>query len=105
MSNSGAGEQLAAPYQRVFTSFGATADMTAQVAAAPVMPSGALVKATGAGNLVWQDDSGTTNTLALAAGDILDLPFAIRTLLPSTITGWLVPYWHPGLKAARQRLG
>jgi hypothetical protein len=105
MSDSGAGEKLAAPYQRLFTSLGATADMLAQSNVPAVLPSGAVVKATGSGNLVWQDDSDTTTTLPLVAGDIIDLPFAVRRLLPSTITGWVLFYWHPTGAAARLRIG
>lgn len=106
MSNSGYGEKFAAPYQRVYTTLSATADLTAgKTAAGTTLPSGAVVKATGSGNLVWQDDVGDSNTLPLVAGDILDLPFAIRTLLPSTITGWLLVYWHPDAPAARTRIG
>lgn len=105
MSDSGYGEKFSAPYQRLFTSLGATADLTAQSSAPAVLPSGAIVKATGSGNLVWQDESDTTTTLPLVAGDVLDLPFGMRRLLPSTITGWVLFYWHPGGAAARSRIG
>lgn len=105
MSDSGYGEKFAAPYQRVYTTLSATADLTTGKTAAQLLPSGAVVKVTGSGNLVWQDEAGDSNTLPLVAGDILDLPFAIRTLLPSTITGWLLVYWHPNAPTARTRIG
>jgi hypothetical protein len=106
MSDSGFGEKFAGPYQRVFTSFGATADLRDDVAEAPNLPSGAMVivGAAGAGNLVWIDDSGTTNTLALTNSQVLDLPFAIRSLGICTITGQVVVYWHGGTADYSTRL-
>lgn len=105
MSNSGFGEKWAAPYQKVFASFGATADLTDQKTGCDLSSGALVVVGATAGNLVWTDDLDGVNTLALLAGQVLDLPFAMKTLGVCTFGGQLIVYWHGNSTDYGPRLG
>lgn len=83
----------AAPYSRVFTSFAAATNLTAQIPQAPNASTGFLVNVTTAGNLVYKDCAGTSVTLPLPIG-VFDVFVGATSIEISTIVGAVLVYWH-----------
>jgi hypothetical protein len=83
----------AAPYSRVFTTFAAARDLTAQVPQAPNASTGFLVNVTTGGNLVYKDCAGISVTVPLPIG-VFDLFVAATSIEISTMVGTVLVYWH-----------
>lgn len=94
----GKSERISAPYSKAYSSFAAAVNLTTEINQARNATSGFVVAttpSTGAGNLVYKDCAGSTVTVALAAGVVVELPVAATSLEISTISGVVLAYWHP----------
>ena len=97
----GPSDKFAAPFQRVYTSIATGAvdiDLTTALSAQKVnrAASGLIVSCATAGNLVWQDCSGTTLTYAVPANTTgLQLPFAVTVIEDGTSDNLtVIAYWN-----------
>lgn len=98
----GKSDLRAAAYQRVYTTFTATINLTTEVHQAPNAASGALVINATAGALAfsWTDCSGTQSTVSVPANTVLDFPFALASIHSDTADtlSAVVVYWHPSVR-------
>jgi hypothetical protein len=90
----GKSDLRAAPYQRVYTSFAAAVNLTAEVEQARCATSGFVVIVGTTGTFVWKDSAGTTQTTTLPVGTF-NLPFGATSIEISTMVGTVIAYWHP----------
>lgn len=87
------GNLLSGQHQRTYATFVAAVDLTREVPGVLFAASGGLLNVTTAGNFVWKDCAGVTNTLPLPIG-VFQLPWALATIEISTVLGALTVYWH-----------
>jgi hypothetical protein len=80
---------------KVFTSFIATNNLRTQASYPNHCPQLVTVRvgSAGAGNLVYKDFAGNTNTIALGNSEVHHIEGATSTIEISTFTGTVIAYW------------